>query len=342
MNINVTEHTPIYKIILVSLVCTIFASYPNIALLSCDWHCIPVEQHSGFINCTLIRFFLFWAFSVGILLFNQKIVTQHSLVSRIWPNLLFTLVAFALYKLVTYLICPGFDRYGMIPTFQFIVMGMMGLLLGYTDYLSRMHQKREAELQSLRIESLESRCTALTNQVNPHFFFNSLNGISSLVRKKDDKLTIDYIDHLSDIFRYILRSENKGLVTLEEELEFARSFSQVMQIRYAGKLDVRFDIPASAMQMKIPVLALLPLIENVTVHNMIDSEHRMQVRIYVNEAQALVVENPIFAKQFKQETHGTGLLNLGKRFTLLTDKQVSVSNDGKTFRVMLPLTSSQT
>ena len=332
-----TKDTPIYKIVLVSLVCTIFASYPNMALMSCDWNRIPVEQHSGFISCTLIRFLLFWLFSIGIQIFNQKIVKQHSLIGRILPNLLFTLLAFALYKYVTYLICPGFDRYGMIPTFQFIVMGIMGLLLGYTDYLSRMHQKKEAELHLLKIESLESRCTALTNQINPHFFFNSLSGISSLVRKKDERLTIDYIDHLSDIFRYILSSENKGLVTLEEELEFARSFCQVMQIRYAGKFDVCFDIPNEYMQMKIPVLALLPLIENVTVHNMIDSENRMQVRVYVNEEKSLVVENPIFAKQFKQETYGSGLQNLNKRFMLLANKQIDVSNDGKMFRVTLPL-----
>ena len=332
-----TTDTPIYKFVLVSLVCTIFASFPNMALMSCDWACIPADQHSGFITCTLIRFVLFWLFSAGILLFNEKLVRQHTLLGRIGPNLLFTLLAFALYKYVTYLICPGFDRFKMIPTFQFIVMGMMGLLLGYTDYLSRMHRQKDTELQQLQIESLQSRCTALTNQINPHFFFNSLAGISSLVRKKDDKLTIDYIDHLSDIFRYILQSGDKGLVTLEKELEFARSFCQVMQIRYAGKLDVSFDIADSCMQMRIPVLALLPLIENVTVHNMIDSEHRMQVKVYTIHDTQLVVENPIYPKQFKQETHGTGLINLGKRFTLLTGKQVSVSDDGKCFKVTLPL-----
>jgi LytS/YehU family sensor histidine kinase len=126
-------------------------------------------------------------------------------------------------------------------------------------------------------------------------------------------------------------------VTLDKELEFAHSFSQVMQIRYAGKLDVTFDVPEQYLGMMIPVLALLPLIENVTVHNMIDSEHRMQVKVFVNEERALVVENPIYPKQFKQETHGTGLMNLGKRFALLTGKQVSVKDDGKTFRVILPL-----
>ena len=332
-----TEKSGIYRFVLVSLVCTMFASFPNMALLSCEWQCIRSEDRGVFMSCTLIRFVLFWLFSGGILLFNEKLVVGHTLLGRIWPNVLFTLLAFGLYKYVTYLICPGFDRFKMIPTFQFIVMGMMGLLLGYTDYLSRMHRKKDSELQQLQIESLESRCTALTNQINPHFFFNSLSAISSLVRKKDEKLTIDYIDHLSDIFRYILQSGNKGLVTVEKELEFARSFCQVMEIRYAGKLDVSFDVSESCMGKQIPVLALLPLIENVTVHNMIDSEHRMQARVYADGEQALVVENPIYAKQFKQETHGTGLLNLSKRFVLLTGKEVRVTNDGKLFRVVLPL-----
>lgn len=299
-----TEKSGIYRFVLVSLVCTMFASFPNMALLSCEWQCIPAEERSVFMSCTLIRFVLFWLFSGGLLLFNEKLVVGHTLLGRIWPNVLFTLLAFALYKYVTYLICPGFDRFKMIPTFQFIVMGMMGLLLGYTDYLSRMHRKKDSELQQLQIEWLESRCTALTNQINPHFFFNSLSAISSLVRKKDEKLTIVYIDHLSDIFRYILQSGNKGLVTVEKELEFARSFCQVMEIRYAGKLD---------------------------------SEHRMQARVYAEEEKALVVENRIYAKQFKQETHGTGLLNLSKRFVLLTGKEVRVTNDGKMFRVVLPL-----
>jgi len=189
----------------------------------------------------------------------------------------------------------------------------------------------------LKIESLESRCTALTNQINPHFFFNSLGGISSLVRKKDDRLTLDYIDHLSDIFRYILQSERKGLVTLEEELEFARSFCEVMEVRYAGKLDVHIDVPDDCLTLQIPVLALLPLIENVTVHNMIDSEHRMRINIVMNEAKVLVVSNPIYPKQFKPDTHGTGLSNLEKRFSLLTNRRIKIEKNDKEFKVLLPL-----
>ena len=327
----------IYKIVLASLVCTVFVSYPNLLFLSWDWDCVPAEGRACYIDNMLIRFLLFWAFSVGLLLFNQRWMKTQSLVRRILPNVALTGVAYGLYKGITALICTGFDGRPIILTFQFIVMGMMGLLLGYTNYLSIIHQKKEEELQQLKIESLESRCTALTNQINPHFFFNSLGGISSLVRKKDDKLTICYIDHLSDIFRYILQSERKGLVTLEEELEFAKSFCEVMQVRYAGKLDVHIDVPDDGLNLQIPVLALLPLIENVTVHNMIDSEHRMRVDIVMDEKQNLQVINPLYPKQYKPETHGTGLSNLEKRFSLLMNRQIRVEKSEKEFRVILPL-----
>ena len=327
----------INKIFLASLLCTVFVSYPNLLFLSWDWNFVPKESRGFYLDITLIRFLLFWIFSTCMLFFNQRWLKSEQLKGRILPNVVLTIVAFGIYKGITSLICSGFDARPIILTFQFFVIGMMGLLLGFTDYLSVIHQKKEEELQQLKIESLESRCTALTNQINPHFFFNSLGGISSLVRKKDDKLTICYIDHLSDIFRYILQSEHKGLVPLEEELEFARSFSEVMEVRYAGKLDVHIDVPDECLKLNIPVLALLPLIENVTVHNIIDSEHRMRVDIKTNSKKELMVINPLYPKQYKPDTHGTGLRNLEKRFSLLMNRQIRVEQTDKEFTVILPL-----
>lgn len=331
------DYRSTYKLLLVSLICTLFASYPNMLFLSWDLSCVAPEHRSCYIDNTLIRFLLFWIFTMGTLLFNKQWLKTLELKRRVLPNILLTVVAFGVYKGITSLICDCFDGRPIILTFQFIVIGMMGLLLGYTNFLSDIHKKKEEELQQLKIESLESRCTALTNQINPHFFFNSLNGISSLVRKKDEKLTLNYIDHLSDIFRYILQSEQKGLVTLEEELEFARSFCDVMQVRYAGKLDVNIDVPSNCMNLQIPVLALLPLIENVTVHNMIDSEHRMRLDITMNQNRVLVVSNPLYPKQYKPETHGTGLKNLEKRFAMLMERQIKVEKTDGEFKVSLPL-----
>ena len=126
-------------------------------------------------------------------------------------------------------------------------------------------------------------------------------------------------------------------MSLEEELEFARSFCEVMEVRYAGKLEVNIDVPADCMNLQIPVLALLPLIENVTVHNMIDSEHRMRIDIVMNDAKELIVTNPMYPKQFKPDTHGTGLSNLDKRFTLLMDRPIRIETTDNHYKVILPL-----
>lgn len=89
-----------------------------------------------------------------------------------------------------------------------------------------------------------------------------------------------YVHELSDIFRYILQSDKRGLVTLREELEFIQSFRYVMEVRFANKLVFSIQVD-EAMQdeLTLPVLSLLPLVENVTVHNRIDSEHKMEITI---------------------------------------------------------------
>lgn len=331
------DYKTLSKTVLVSLVVAIFVSYPNLLFMNIDRHNIGSEAMGCYLYSMLMRFLLFWVLILCSLLMNRNFLKSQSLVKRILPNFLLTLVGFGVYKGMIAVFCPDFDCRPIILTFQFVVLGAMGIMLGYTDFLSRIHQKKVEELRQLQVESLQSRCTALTNQINPHFFFNSLNGISSLVRKKDEKVTICYIDHLSDIFRYILQSERKVVATLEEELEFARSFSEVMQVRYAGKFDVTFDVPDDCMHLQIPVLALLPLIENVTVHNMIDSEHRMNVLISMNDKHELIVSNPYYPKQYKSETHGTGIKNLEKRFALLMDKKIRVEKTDDKFSVVLPL-----
>lgn len=199
-------------------------------------------------------------------------------------------------------------------------------------------REKEQEIERLRFENLQSRCDALANQVNPHFFFNSLNGISSLIRKKNDENTLTYVNQLSDIFRYILQSDRKGVVTLREELEFIQSFRYVMEVRFANKLSFTIDVDEAQKDvLTLPVLSLLPLVDNVTVHNRIDSEHKMDISIRLNEQYELVVSNPIYPKLSPPDTNGTGLSNLENRFNLLMNKQIRIETDEKVFRIYLPL-----
>jgi LytS/YehU family sensor histidine kinase len=198
-------------------------------------------------------------------------------------------------------------------------------------------REEKSRIEQLRIENLQSRCDALTNQIHPHFFFNSLNGLTSLIRKKNEGNTLEYVNKLSDVFRYILQSEKKGLVTLEEELGFVKAFQYMMEIRFANKLVFDISVDNDQMNLKIPVLSLMPLIDNVVVHNIIDSEHKMKISIRLNDQLELIISNPVFPKLTSPDTNGTGLKNLENRFSLLIGKHIKIESDTETFRVYLPL-----
>jgi LytS/YehU family sensor histidine kinase len=232
---------------------------------------------------------------------------------------------------------PKPDWHSGLLFLQFFVILIFCTLTGHLFFLYSEHRKKEKEIEQLKIENLQSRYDALTNQIHPHFFFNSLNGLTSLIRKKNEKDTLDYVDKMSDVFRYILQSENKGLITLEEELEFVQAIRYMMEVRFANKLEFDIRVDKSKMNLKIPVLSMVPLIDNVVVHNIIDSQHKMKVTITLNNQTELVVSNPVFPKLSEPVTTGTGLKNLENRFMLLINKHIRVENDGITFHVFLPL-----
>lgn len=288
------------KLPLVSLISAIFIIYTNIAWIPWELSFLSKSEYFGFFAFFTYRFLFFLTFIYLLLRYNLGKLQTSLFTKRLWKNFLFSFI-------------------------------------GYISMLFTKQREKEQEIEKLRIESLQSRCDALANQINPHFFFNALNGISSLIRKKNDEHTLSYVTKLSDIFRYILQSDKRGLVALKEELMFIEAFRHVMEVRFANKLTFTIDIPEDKWNLRIPVLSLLPLVENATVHNIIDSDHRMDIRIELNERMELVVTNPIYPKLTPPDTNGTGLKNLENRFLLLMDKQIRVESDEQMFKVYLPL-----
>ena len=135
-----------------------------------------------------------------------------------------------------------------------------------------------------------------------------------------------------------MQSDKKGLVTLGEELEFVNSFQYMMEVRFANKLKYNIKVDEKYLTYKLPVLSIMPVLDNVVVHNVIDTDHKMLVNIYMNSEKELVITNPIYPKLSAPITNGTGLRNLENRFSLLMSKQVRIENDGVLFHVYLPLT----
>lgn len=329
------------KLPLVGLISAVFIIYPNIACLPWDIKFLEGASCTGFYWYFVYRFFFFWGLICLLLRYNLRQLSSAQFKERFGRNFLYSLAAYAGFASISYWI----HSYGIRTDFlgstlisQFFILCSLCTLIGHISMLYSAQREKEREIERLRIENLQSRCDALANQINPHFFFNSLNGVQSLIRKKDDEKTLMYVHELSDIFRYILQSDKRGLVTLREELEFIQSFRYVMEVRFANKLVFSIQVD-EAMQdeLTLPVLSLLPLVENVTVHNRIDSEHKMEITIRLNEQKELVVSNPIYPKLSPPDTNGTGLRNLESRFTLLMNRQIRIECDENTFRVYLPL-----
>lgn len=324
------------KVFLLSCLGAVFIVFPNLIWLPCQLSRLLDAAYIGTLLFFLFRFF-FFVFLIRLLAglnMDCEMDIRHRLTRNVWV----TAVAYLIYLSVS--LFTGMrkaDFVGSFLVFQFLVVCVTSTLLGHVLKLYYEQKNKELEIEKLKTENLQSRCDALANQINPHFFFNSLNSLAALVRRKDEAVTLEFINKLSDVFRYILQSDKKGLVSLSEELEFVEAFSYLMEVRFANKLEFSVDVPETALEWKLPVLSLLPLIDNVVVHNRIDSDHRMHVLIGINERQELVVTNPIYPKAMRPVTNGTGLRNLRNRFDLLMRKAVRVENDEQVFRVCLPL-----
>jgi len=326
---------------LVSLVSAVFIIYPNIACIPWELASMQKAEYPGLIIYFTYRLLFFWGLISLLIKYNLKKLPIAPFQTRLVRNFLILLVAYLVFASISYTVASygiRTDFLGSTLIFQFFVTCFICTFIGYISMLYNKQIEKEQEIEQLKMENLQSRYDALMNQINPHFFFNSLNGLTALIRKKNDENTLTYVNKMSDVFRYILQSDKKGLVTLEEELEFVYAFRYMMEVRFANKLEFNIDVDPDLMSYKLPVLSILPLIENVVVHNMIDSEHKMAVKIWLNEKSELVVSNPVYPKLSPPETNGTGLQNLKNRFLMLMNKKIRIEDRESIFCVYLPLT----
>ncbi len=212
----------------------------------------------------------------------------------------------------------------------------ISLLYGYLFGLLRKSQQMTIENERLQNENLTSRYNMLVSQINPHFFFNSLNSLAMLVRESHRQGALDYIDRLSYVFRYILQSGQSMLVTLDEELRFAEAYSYLFKTRYADKLFFDFSVDDEHRHWLLPSLTLQPLMENAVKHNSITRTRPFHVLIGI-EGDSLVVRNPRIQKMDPEPGTGIGLENLKNRWELLTGEKIEVRSNDDSFEVRMPL-----
>lgn len=202
--------------------------------------------------------------------------------------------------------------------------------------MARREEEMNMRYEKLKNESLQSQINALNNQINPHFFFNALNALHSFIVEEDKEKSLEYLSNLSNVFRYILQSGKKDMVSLSEEFAFLETFRFMLSVKYEQRL--RFDVRVDKMyeRYRLPVLSLLPIIENATKHNEISSRYPMLIEIFM-ENHFLVIKNERREKLDAIDSAGIGLDNLGNRFQLLTGKEIKIVHNAETFSLYLPL-----
>ena len=202
-----------------------------------------------------------------------------------------------------------------------------------------MNWKASQTQKSNKIEIVAKTETAkfesLKNQIDPHFLFNSLNVLTSLIGE-NPKQAERFTTKLSKVYRYVLEQRNKELIPLSEELNFARAYMELLQMRFEDA--IQFDIPSeiSNEELKIVPLSLQLLLENAVKHNVVSSNKPLKLRIF-EENGSLIIENNINHKETIGKSTKVGLKNITDRYNLLTRRSVKITNDGLIFRISLPL-----
>jgi two-component system LytT family sensor kinase len=193
------------------------------------------------------------------------------------------------------------------------------------------------ENAELKMKSLEAQHEKLKNQLHPHFLFNSLTALKSLIRK-DPELAENYVVKLSAFLRFSISHNEQNVVPLEEELKFSLYYLEMQKIRFRNALSYTVDIPdAQLTNASLPVFSLQLTLENAIKHNKLTQEQPLSIVIRYETPDWLLVENNIFEKLNSDPASGTGLKNLSDRYKLLTEDDIRIDNDSHFFRVYLKI-----
>jgi hypothetical protein len=202
-------------------------------------------------------------------------------------------------------------------------------------YLVKAWEETYKQNERLKKNKIRSQLDTLKNQINPHFLFNSLNSLSMLIHENPRQAEA-FVDEISNVYRYLLRSNDQELTSLQCELRFIQSYFQLLKTRYGAGIDLEIDVQDWQLDLKLPPLTLQLLVENAVKHNAILPDSPLVVRIEAR-GETLVVQNNLQRKIASPSSHRVGLSNIATKYQLLSGLTISMKDDDGNFVVTLPL-----
>jgi LytS/YehU family sensor histidine kinase len=191
------------------------------------------------------------------------------------------------------------------------------------------------QAERLEKEKTQVQFDNLKNQLNPHFLFNALTALNSLIFE-NQTLASHFLQHLSKVYRYVLQNKDKNFVSVQTELDFIQNYVFLVHTRFASMLRITFNIDAQSKEKAIVPVTLQILIENALKHNVVDKDRPLTIRIETHD-DYLVVSNNLQLKKLVETSNKQGLENLKSLYVFLTDRPVVISSGDSEFSVAVPL-----
>jgi len=285
----------------------------------------------------------FWTHEKVAQLFNSnRLISLPAILKGLLEGVAIILISIIYCVLFIFLL-----QYYLIPTVKFysegvrlalLMTSVISLFFYYFVERERSRKKLREELlrtAQLQKENFRAQLESLKNQVNPHFLFNSLNVLGSLIYKDQDQ-AVQFLGQLSEVYRVLLDSSEKPLVPLKTEMELANAYIYLMQTRFGDNLQFKVDVPEEKLHYLIPPTSIQMLLENAIKHNGSTSTKPLIIELYA-AGNMLVLENNLQPRMEQVASTGIGLQNIKNRYSHLTSKQVEAAPTGHKFVVRLPL-----
>lgn len=290
------------------------------------------ENFFGFFFGLSTIVFIFWLINIFLIV---KIPSSKN-IKRYFLSYFFTM-SFQL--LVLYFIVdkvrPRPERISAFyPLLTEIAVNTIILLISNAIILRFQKLQIAKENEALKIQNLEAEKMILVQQLQPHFLFNALSVLKSLIKTNTEHAE-DYTIKLSKFLRYSIQSKEQQIVSVAEELTFTKDYVSLQQMRFGSSFECSYDINEDTLHKKVPIYAIQTLVENCIKHNKFNERHPIIVRI-ASTKDALIVENNIAAKSI-DTTSGTGLKNLNKRYLIYSNQEIKIEQTENLFKVTLPL-----
>jgi two-component system LytT family sensor kinase len=337
------RHVKQSSIIKIALLLAILVSVPKtIFIYNMVSH--GVEEFSvAWITDFIYRFVFFFLFSWAILQLNANVgYAKYQWSTAVRLNIMVLINIAVLIATLSFFefLYPHIIQIEMNPkdkgflAFTYTILLLALFFIGRILRLQIEKQEGRIENEHLKQQSLQNELIALKNQLDPHFLFNSLNSLTSLIRENEQ--ATQFVKKLSYMYRYILQSGDSDLVSVKDELKFLESYTFLIRTRYRDRFAIDISIEPKYLEQQIPPLALQLLVENSVKHNEISETNPLKVNIYSKDG-SIYVDNPIRLRKTFEEGTKNGLLNLKKRYILLLRKELTVRTENDIFSVQLPL-----